>query len=80
VSEKEKKPRFKRKERYRSLTRHHILPRSLGGSDDDGNIIIKSVKDHQAWHQLFGLSTPKEAIEIIRKYWTKNGKIEERRS
>lgn len=61
----------------KDMTRHHIKARSLGGADSDDNIILKSVLDHRAWHQLFGRSSPKEAIQIIIKYWTKKGVLED---
>lgn len=56
-----------------SLTRHHVIPTSRGGSNDDMNILIKTHKEHTAWHIVFGNATPEEAIETIRKYWSKGG-------
>jgi len=65
-------------------TRHHIIPRSRGGSNGS-NIIIIPRRIHEAYHVFFGNLTPDEAIEFIqivfqgkgRKRIKKNWKIEE---
>lgn len=69
-----KKKRKERKfewEKHWELTRHHIIPRSKGGSDHKDNILFIPFVFHHAWHLLFGNATPEEAIEMIKKYWSR---------
>ena len=47
------------------FTRHHIIPRSRGGSDDTKNIIMKTQREHRAYHILFGNRTPEEIIALL---------------
>lgn len=60
------------------LTRHHIIPRSRGGTDSKDNILKKSYLEHNAWHYLFYNMKPEEAIQMIIKQWTDEfGKLRE---
>lgn len=54
------------KEKLHCVSRHHIRPRSRGGSDAYDNIIIFPPRFHQIWHQLFKTLTPREAIIFIK--------------
>lgn len=49
--------------------RHHCRPRSRGGTDQ-GNIIRKDVREHAAYHELFGNMTVEEIICCILMEWT----------
>lgn len=39
------------------VERHHIVPRSLGGSDDPSNIVILTAKEHYIAHRLLAKFT-----------------------
>lgn len=51
----------------RRLTKHHIVPRSRGGSNDPENIMWLSEKKHEAWHILFANKTIPEIIGLLKK-------------
>lgn len=40
---------------------HHIVPRSLGGSDEDENLVVLSYKQHRVCHRLLTKMTEGEA-------------------
>lgn len=48
----------------KKLTRHHRLPTSIGGTDDEKNISMVTDTKHQAWHTLF---QNKHAVEICKE-------------
>ena len=48
--------------------RHHVLPRSRGGSDDPSNILVISERGHMSFHSLFGHKTLLEAACELRKH------------
>lgn len=54
----------------RKTNRHHVRPASRGGSNDPGNIIRKDVREHAAYHELFGNMTVEEIICCILMEWT----------
>lgn len=45
--------------------RHHLKPRSRGGSDRTYNIIKLDAYRHDAYHLLFGNLTIDEVIELL---------------
>lgn len=49
--------------------RHHRLPQSRGGKNNDRNISIVPVEKHRAWHRLFANGTAKEVASIINDCW-----------
>lgn len=53
----------------RSFERHHRLPRSRGGTNEDANISNVEVRLHRAWHKLFGAATAPEVAAIITDIW-----------
>jgi len=54
-------------------TKHHIIPSSRNGSNEDSNICMVEERDHQLYHQLFENKTPIEIIEYLEMtFW--NGK------
>jgi len=65
-------------------TRHHLVPRSRGGSNGK-NILVIPQRIHEAYHVLFGNLTPEEALKFLkivflgegRKKMKKSWKIEE---
>ena len=67
---KKRKKRYKKlvkrkRQRDKMLTKHHILPRSRGGSNDDRNIVRLPAKFHSLWHQLFVNMTVQEVHDFI---------------
>lgn len=47
----------------RYVERHHITPRSLGGTDDSGNLVVLTAKEHYIAHRLlcrFGNSNQRQ--------------------
>lgn len=39
--------------------RHHILPKSLGGTDEENNLIDLFAREHFIAHKLLALENPK---------------------
>src|ERR1044072_250172 len=60
------KHRGKRKRRrYPMRNRHHILPKSRKGGNEQENILLLRVQRHDAWHYLFGDKTIEAAIALL---------------
>lgn len=79
---KKSKNRSRKTQRRKHFNRHHLLPRSrvvelLNEEVDIRLEITKNTKQkpHNDWHILFVKDTPDEAIEQIRKWTTKKGKL-----
>ena len=53
----------------KTLTKHHIIPRSRDGNSSKTNLINKSKKQHQAYHLLFANALPEEAVLILIDEW-----------
>lgn len=53
----------------RKIGRHHIRPRSRGGTDDEENIVFIDIRRHETYHKLFDNKTPEEIIEYLVKYF-----------
>jgi len=52
------------------LSRHHIIPRSRGGSSENSNIALVEKKEHQYYHALFENRTPDEIIVfLVNHFW-----------
>ncbi len=41
-----------------AITKHHVIPRSRGGTEGKQNILLKPNLVHQAWHVLFNNKKP----------------------
>jgi len=54
------------------FNRHHIIPKSKGGSHESTNIAYVDVFKHQKYHELFGNKTPPEVIEYLVKVFFNN--------
>lgn len=53
-----------------SLTTHHVPPVSNGWTHEDGFTLTKTLKEHRAYHLIFGnASSLEECIEILERYW-----------
>ena len=68
---------MKKRREKQNWDRHHIIPTSRGGSNNQNNILRVSRKQHQAWHLLFGNMLQDEVIMHIIYYWYQ-GKISPR--
>lgn len=52
------------------LTRHHKIPRSVGGLSTKDNIVVVSHGEHDKYHQLFSNKTPIEIIHyLVTVFW-----------
>ena len=53
--------------------RHHIVPRSRGGTSNLENLATVNIKKHEHYHALFSNRTPEEIIShLVRRYWKGN--------
>lgn len=64
MSKKKNKHKMKR---YQNRNRHHLLPRSRGGLNTPQNLLLIHIEKHRAWHDLFGLLTLEEAIQLLQR-------------
>lgn len=48
-------------------TKHHILPRSRGGTNANANLTEWWNDHHEAWHCLYGNKTPKEVLAFVKR-------------
>ena len=48
---------------------HHRLPVSRGGDDSERNRVLVPIHLHEAYHRLFGNSTPQEIAKILNETW-----------
>ena len=55
----------KRQSRRQSTNRHHLMPKSRWGLDNNANILRMWKVVHSALHTLFDNSTPTEQIESL---------------
>ena len=50
------------------ITKHHLIPRSVGGSNDDWNLLrLNWDEHHEYWHKLFGNRTIFEVIVLLKR-------------
>jgi hypothetical protein len=60
---------LRKKNRYwkhlRNRNRHHLVPRSRGGSDEERNQLVMDVHKHELWHQLWGNRTIDEVLTLL---------------
>ena len=68
---------MKRKKRKRNKglkgrpSKHHIQPRSRGGSSQLENIVVIDALRHQDYHTLFENRTPEEIVGYLVEYYWK---------
>ncbi len=60
--------------KYPGRSKHHLTPRSKGGSRDDDNLLLLSLEHHAAYHKLFGNASWEEAIELMVRVHRKKGR------
>lgn len=63
INKKSKKRR--KKDRGFEPTKHHIIPRSRGGTNEKSNIILKTRKQHIEYHRIFRNATPNEIYFLV---------------
>ncbi len=51
------------------LTKHHITPKSKGGSDMPYNIAKVPDREHQLYHHLFSNKTPVEILDYLTEHF-----------
>lgn len=64
------------------IHKHHILPKFMGGTDDDSNLVELSVKDHFEAHKILAENVSSRytdgawvSLNLLKKYW--DGEINE---
>lgn len=64
-----KKPNRKaRKDRpHRGQNRHHLTPKSVGGRNDNENILWIDIERHSLWHKLWGNRTLEQIIALLQR-------------
>jgi hypothetical protein len=55
--------------RSSKLTKHHRLPKSVGGTNHPDNISIVTQSKHRAYHVLFDNRPPEEIADILNAIW-----------
>lgn len=54
----------------RRKEKHHVVPRSRGGSNLEYNIALVPSEDHRKYHMLFSNRTPVEILDyLVRDFW-----------
>lgn len=56
-----------RKQKY--MEKHHIIPRHMGGTDDESNIILLTVAEHVQAHFLLAKENPEFYYKNIQSAW-----------
>jgi len=54
-------------EKRKYLNRHHLTPRSRGGSSLESNLLWIDIERHRAWHAVFGNMTLDEVISLLKR-------------
>lgn len=47
---------------------HHIKPRSRGGQSLDSNMLFLKMDKHNALHRIFGNSSPKQILKMLKNF------------
>jgi DNA-binding GntR family transcriptional regulator len=55
----------KQKRIARTITRHHVRPKSRGGSANPHNLMALTWERHQALHKCFGNRTIEEILDLL---------------
>lgn len=58
----------------KAITIHHIIPKSRGGDDSEGNVSKIVDYYHAKFHELFGNMTPFEVLAFLETYFWKGQK------
>jgi hypothetical protein len=60
------------KKKRKGISKHHIIPRSRGGTSLEDNLALVGVREHQEYHALFDNKTPREIITYLNSYFWKS--------
>lgn len=63
-----KQNRQKKIDKRQQMNRHHLTPKSRGGSSQEFNIAIFDIERHKFWHKVFGNRTLEEVIELLIRF------------
>lgn len=67
-AEQPQKPTFVKKAKRRhhqGRNRHHLHPKSRGGSNLLSNLLLIDIERHKAWHAMFGNATADEVLDLL---------------
>ena len=59
--------------RRKCKSRHHLIARSRGGTNEESNIREVPIHKHEAWHTLFGNALPEEILVRLLDDWFPEG-------
>lgn len=51
------------------LEQHHIIPKHMGGTDDESNLVLLTVAEHVQAHYLLALENPEYFYKNIQSAW-----------
>lgn len=51
--------------KYPGRNRHHLVPKSRGGSNHPSNLLLIDIEKHREWHRIFGNKTLSEVIDLL---------------
>jgi hypothetical protein len=54
-----------KRKHYKGRNYHHLRPKSKGGSSTTSNLLLIDIERHRAWHEIFGLKTLPEVINLL---------------
>jgi len=61
------------RKRKKRTSRHHVIPRSRGGTNKLENMAKIDKRKHEYYHALFNNRTPPEIVNLlVKKYWNGN--------
>jgi hypothetical protein len=63
IIEPELRKKFRKVRRWRN--RHHLVPKSRGGSMSRRNLLYVDGNVHRRWHEVFGNRTLEEVIALL---------------
>ena len=61
--------KYRKRSHKHTLTKHHRLPRSVGGTNHPDNISYVPCYHHEAWHTLFSNLDAPTICAIINQKW-----------
>jgi len=68
---KRRKRKFKKKNNFKrrpkGTNKHHLFPKSRGGSRNPSNLLLINIEKHACWHKIFGLRTLREVIQLLER-------------
>jgi len=56
-----------RRQKTKGRNRHHLVPKSRGGSRTPSNLILIDIEKHACWHKIFKNRTLREVIQLLER-------------